>query len=79
VLLERLFERSVRRYYMGPGENAYKERWSGASEPVQWLAVYGKTLRGRLVHRWERSLRPLVRAVRSRVTRSEASNDERGD
>jgi CelD/BcsL family acetyltransferase involved in cellulose biosynthesis len=46
-LLERLFGNGLRRYCMGPGENAYKLRWSSEGDRLSQLLVYGRTLRGR--------------------------------
>jgi CelD/BcsL family acetyltransferase involved in cellulose biosynthesis len=67
-LLERLFGRGLERYYMGPGDNPYKERWAEQAEPVAELAVYGRTLRGRWLAAWETTLKPLARRLRDRIT-----------
>jgi CelD/BcsL family acetyltransferase involved in cellulose biosynthesis len=79
VLLERLFGSAGGRYYMGPGENAYKARWGDTSEPVQWLAVYGRTARGRVLAAWERWLAPAARSLRARLRgRGGAIDDDGG-
>ena len=44
--VERLFDRGLRRYYMGPGNNAYKHRWTEEGEAVLELTVYSDTLTG---------------------------------
>jgi CelD/BcsL family acetyltransferase involved in cellulose biosynthesis len=48
-LLESSFGRGLQRYYMGPGDNAYKLRWTNEAEPLQRLIVYNGTLYGRIV------------------------------
>lgn len=65
-LLERLFGRGLRRYLMGPGDNAYKQRWAEAAEPVAELTVYARSARGRWLAAWETALKPLARRVRDR-------------
>ena len=69
-LLEQLFGRNLNRYYMGPGENAYKFRWTEQSEPTYEVAVYSRTARGRLLAAWELSLKPSVRRLRDRFVRN---------
>jgi len=59
-LLEALFERGLSRYYMGPGENAYKLRWTEQAEPTQRAIVYNRTLRGRLAWASTRSQTPFA-------------------
>src|SRR5205814_1178166 len=46
VLLEQLFDAGLRRYVMGPGENAYKYRWTDQAEEVCTLTSYGPTVAG---------------------------------
>ncbi len=41
VLVQQLFGRGLRRYYMGPGNNAYKCRWAAQAEPIEELNMYG--------------------------------------
>jgi len=71
TLLERLFGRGLERYYMGPGENAYKQRWAEQLDPVAELSVYGRSLRGRWLSAWETTLKPLAKRVRDRLARAE--------
>jgi len=47
-LLRSLFDQGFTRYYMGPGENAYKQRWMEKSQGLRQLTVYNKTSKGRL-------------------------------
>lgn len=69
-MLEGLFGRGLRRYYMGPGNNAYKRRWAEEVEPVQELTVYGHSLVGRAAAAWETTIRPMAVSVRDRLLRS---------
>jgi CelD/BcsL family acetyltransferase involved in cellulose biosynthesis len=57
-LLERLFGRNLTRYCMGPGENAYKYRWTEQAAPVHTLSVYSPTARGAAFAAWELTLKP---------------------
>jgi CelD/BcsL family acetyltransferase involved in cellulose biosynthesis len=72
-MLEGLFGRGLRRYYMGPGNNAYKHRWAEEVEPVQELTVYGHTLAGRAAAAWETTIKPMAVSVRDRLLRSSES------
>ena len=65
TLLESLFGKNLQRYYMGPGENPYKTRWTEEGDALYELVVYGRTWRGHLVRFWERQLKPLVRRARA--------------
>jgi CelD/BcsL family acetyltransferase involved in cellulose biosynthesis len=71
VLLEQLFSESNGRYYMGPGENAYKYRWTEQVAPMSQMTVYGTTLAGRLIAGWELSLKPVARRIRERLRPSQ--------
>jgi Acetyltransferase (GNAT) domain len=66
-LLSQLFEKGLRRYYMGPGNNAYKHRWTDQVEPVGELTVYGRSLAGRYLAAWETTLKPLAAKLRGRL------------
>lgn len=68
-LLEKLFERGWRSYFMGPGENAYKYRWANGSESVYSMAVYGRTARGRMLAAYDLVLKPAARSIRNAVLR----------
>lgn len=72
-MLEGLFGRGLRRYYMGPGNNAYKHRWADALEPMQELTVYGRSLAGRATAAWETTIKPVATRVRDRLLRSSES------
>jgi CelD/BcsL family acetyltransferase involved in cellulose biosynthesis len=67
VLLEQLFSECKGRYYMGPGENAYKYRWTEQVAPMFQMTVYGSSLAGRLMAGWELALKPMARRVRERL------------
>jgi CelD/BcsL family acetyltransferase involved in cellulose biosynthesis len=65
TLVESLFDKGLQRYYMGPGSNAYKTRWTDEGEPLQQLSAFGRTWRGRLLHIVDDVLRPRARAARA--------------
>lgn len=71
TLLETLFARGLHKYYMGPGENAYKTRWTDESDTLYQLVVHGTTWRGRLAHLLDDSLKPAARAIRDKLTRND--------
>ena len=73
-LLEQLFGVGLERYYLGPGDNIYKHRWTGDVEPVEALTVYGRSVIGRWSAAWETSLKPRARALRDRL-RAASSNE----
>jgi CelD/BcsL family acetyltransferase involved in cellulose biosynthesis len=64
-LMERLFGGRFGRYYMGPGENAYKLRWTDRSEALHRATVYARTARGHLAAAVDLQLAPLVRRLRA--------------
>lgn len=51
-LIHDLFASGSKRYYMGPGRNAYKERWSDCGEPMHQLTCCAPTITGSLWRRW---------------------------
>jgi CelD/BcsL family acetyltransferase involved in cellulose biosynthesis len=65
-LLERLFQRGLGRYYMGPGDNAYKKHWADASESLQRIVVYSRSFRGRMVWIVDSFMKPWARRLRDR-------------
>jgi len=76
ALMERLFGGRFRRYYMGPGENIYKLRWTERSEALQRLSAYARTARGRLAALVDLSLVPLARSARAKLRRREPARPE---
>jgi CelD/BcsL family acetyltransferase involved in cellulose biosynthesis len=64
-LMERLFCGRFDRYYMGPGENAYKLRWTDRAEALRRASVYAGTTRGQLAAAVDLRLAPLARRVRA--------------
>jgi CelD/BcsL family acetyltransferase involved in cellulose biosynthesis len=66
IMLERSMGTHFERYWMGPGGNAYKYRWTEDADPVEALDAYAPTLRGRSLATWECTLRPLGRRVHDR-------------
>lgn len=66
-LLKQLFGVGLERYYMGPGSNAYKLRWTDVGEPMFQLTATSPTARGRLLQWLESSARPAARRLRERL------------
>jgi len=66
-LLEGLCDRGWRRYYLGPGYNAYKARWSEGVAPMRRAVVYNRTARGRLERLVEEFAKPALRRARARL------------
>lgn len=66
-LLEQLFAKGLERYFMGPGENAYKYRWTEQSVRTDEMTVYARSLRGRALESWELKLKPVARMLRDRA------------
>lgn len=64
-LMEALCERGYRHYFMGPGDNAYKFRWTDEAESLAQLTIYGRSARGRWLALWERILKPRLRQIRN--------------
>jgi CelD/BcsL family acetyltransferase involved in cellulose biosynthesis len=75
-LMERLFCGRFHRYYMGPGENAYKLRWTNRSELLRRATVYARTARGRLAAAVDLRVAPLARRVRATLRRNDAAPKE---
>jgi CelD/BcsL family acetyltransferase involved in cellulose biosynthesis len=66
MLLEQLFGRGYRRYFMGPGNNAYKFRWAEDTDAQVAVTIYSRSIAGRIVSVWERRLRPWASALKAR-------------
>lgn len=66
-LLERLFDLGLCRYYMGPGNNAYKHHWTEQVEPVRELTVYGRSITGKCLAAWETAVKPAAIKVLGRL------------
>lgn len=66
-LLENLFGRGLDRYFMGPGSNAYKLRWTEGGQPVHEMQAFGTSLTGRASAAWELAMKPMLRRARDRV------------
>jgi CelD/BcsL family acetyltransferase involved in cellulose biosynthesis len=81
-LLEKLFGMGLRRYYMGPGENAYKLRWADKAEPLRRMRAYSRSPGGRLAAFVDLRVLPVARAVRDRLAPKNlavsATESERG-
>ena len=66
-IMEQLFGNGLRRYYMGPGENAYKQHWADEGEPLLRIFVYNRTCRGQITWLGNAIAKPLMRAIRDRL------------
>jgi CelD/BcsL family acetyltransferase involved in cellulose biosynthesis len=67
-LVEGLFANGFKRYYMGPGKNSYKTRWSKTGDMLHTLTAYAPTLRGRAVALWPNDVKPKLRTLRDRLS-----------
>jgi CelD/BcsL family acetyltransferase involved in cellulose biosynthesis len=76
TMLERLFARGYTRYYMGPGNNAYKYRWAEDADPQVAVTLYSSSLAGRVLGTWERRMKPRLSALRARLAKSPPSAAE---
>ena len=63
---------------MGPGENAYKVRWSSEGEPLRRTSVYGRTLRGRIAELRDLTVKPWYRDLRGRLLALRATQASAG-
>ena len=70
-LLEASFGRGMSRYYMGPGENAYKMRWTDRAEPLKRVTIYNRTMRGEFSWFSDVKLKPPLRQMRDRFLSSQ--------
>lgn len=71
TLLESLFDKGLSRYYMGPGENPYKLRWTDLGKPVSQAVVYNRTIGGRIAWLRDEFAIPLARRLRSRLSKGD--------
>jgi CelD/BcsL family acetyltransferase involved in cellulose biosynthesis len=76
TMLERLFARGFARYYMGPGNNAYKYRWAEDADPQVAVTLYSPSLAGRVLGTCERRMKPRLSALRARLAKSPPSAAE---
>jgi CelD/BcsL family acetyltransferase involved in cellulose biosynthesis len=67
-LVQELFANGFKRYYMGPGKNPYKRRWSKTGDALYTLTGYAPTLRGRAAALWPHEVKPKLRTLRDRLT-----------
>ncbi|MBN1378929.1 MAG: GNAT family N-acetyltransferase [Gammaproteobacteria bacterium] len=64
-LLERLLGKGFLRYEMGPGDNAYKQRWAENEVKLSALKAYNRTFIGTLLGIIDRQLKPVARKLLS--------------
>lgn len=60
-ILESLFTSSDGHYRMGPGDNAYKLRWSNDASKLVEIRLYNATIKGRILWLGSEVLRPILR------------------
>lgn len=75
-LLEPLFGRGWRRYYLGPGDNPYKRRWTRDEEPLTRVIVYNRTWRGGRAWLRDRWVKPALRAARDLLRRGRGTDSD---
>ena len=77
TLLESLFGQDLQRYYMGPGKNVYKARWTDVGDELRQIVVYSRTWRGRLLRFVYATLKPRVRSLRDALASRKATITEK--
>lgn len=75
-LLAQSFGCGLQRYYMGPGDNAYKQRWAQGNDSVYEMNAYAPGLRGRLFALIDLKLKPIARRLRARLTSAPQTLDK---
>ena len=65
-LLEQLCDKGHVRYYLGPGDNPYKARWTQCGAPMLQATIYNHTLGGRTQRVLEEFAKPALRRMRDR-------------
>ena len=68
-LLQKLFASGHRRYWLGPGQNPYKARWSEHSENLFRVSAYSPSFPGRAHRLNDVLVRPAARKVRAALRR----------
>ena len=67
-LIESLFDQGLSRYFMGPGDNAYKARWTDEGVRLARMTAYNRTLFGTLAFGVDRQMKPVLRGLRDRCS-----------
>lgn len=62
-IMENLFNSGIQTYFMGPGKNPYKLRWSEQLRLLRKLEIYSNSWRGRVLHGLQAYVRPMLRVV----------------
>lgn len=66
-VIENLFQTSLVRYYFGPGDNAYKLRWTSSAESLRRRLIYGRSASARLIYFIEERGIPSLRRLRNHL------------
>jgi len=79
-LLEHMFDNRVSLYLMGPGDNAYKARWTSDGKPLCRTWSYNRTFAGRSAHWIDQLAKPALRPLwhRLRGERSAGAGERSG-
>ncbi|MGB8435955.1 MAG: GNAT family N-acetyltransferase [Burkholderiales bacterium] len=75
-LLQRLFSSGLKTYWMGPGANPYKSRWTDQAETLYRIEAYSPALRGRLHRLNRRLIRPAARRVLAAIRQNRHGQSE---
>ena len=78
-MLESSFGAGYARYYMGPGDNSYKLRWTDQGSPVRSLIVYNRTLHGRREWFLNTVAKPMARSITDRFRKRTDNASTEGD
>ena len=70
-LLEQLFDADLQRYEMGPGDNAYKQRWAEDHISLSRFTLYNNTLRGRVLRLLAWKIKPWIKSLARLATKSD--------
>lgn len=75
-LLHQLFASGLRRYWLGPGSNPYKARWTEQSETLYRVSAFSPTARGQLYRLNEQVVRPAARKARATLRRARLGSSD---
>ncbi len=75
-ILKYLFETSGKRYYMGPGNNPYKLKWTDRFDVARRPVLFSPTVRGRSLELWDRGVVPLAGRLRDKLMRSGSDSSQ---
>ncbi|CAB1276757.1 GNAT family N-acetyltransferase [Candidatus Nitrosacidococcus tergens] len=68
-IIEQLFQQSLIRYYFGPGDNAYKLRWTETAEPLKKICIYNRNVTAHIFYCLEEQIIPKLRYLRNLINK----------